>query len=47
LLAAIAPYQIDDDLVRAFRAGHPKDAQLLRLLAWAGFTASRKIGTWL
>lgn len=47
LLAAIAPYQIDDDLVREFSAGHPKDEQLLHLLSWASFTASRKIGTWL
>jgi AhpD family alkylhydroperoxidase len=47
LLTALAPYQIDEDLVSAFRRHFPEDDKLLGALAWASFTAARKIGTWL
>jgi hypothetical protein len=47
LLAAIAPYQIDNDVVSAFRGRFPEDRKLLGALAWASFTTARKIGTWL
>lgn len=47
LLTALAPYQVDDGVVLAFRAHFPEDEKLLGGLAWASFTAARRIGTWL
>ncbi|NTW10073.1 MAG: alkylhydroperoxidase, partial [Chlorobiaceae bacterium] len=47
LLAALAPYRITEELVTAFSAQFPEDADLLSVLAWGSFTAARKIGTWL
>ena len=47
LLTAFAPYQIDDRVVLAFRTHFPEDEKLLGALAWASFTAARKIGSWL
>jgi hypothetical protein len=47
LLTAFAPYQVDDQVVLAFRTHFPEDEKLLGALAWASFTAARKIGTWL
>jgi AhpD family alkylhydroperoxidase len=47
LLTALAPYQIDKEIVFAFRDHFPEDDKLLGALAWASFTAARKIGTWL
>lgn len=47
LLTALAPYQVDDGIVERFRAHYPGDNQLLSAIAWASFTAARRIGTWL
>jgi AhpD family alkylhydroperoxidase len=47
LLTAIAPYQIDDDLIQDFRSAYKDDVQLLNVLSWSSFTAARKIGSWL
>ena len=47
LLAAFAPYQIDDTIVRTFREQHPGDRTLIEALAWASFAAARQIGGWL
>jgi AhpD family alkylhydroperoxidase len=47
LLVALAPYQIDDTAVQAFRAQQPSDAALLTATAWASFTATRRIAGWL
>jgi AhpD family alkylhydroperoxidase len=47
LLTAIAPYQIDDDLIQDFRSAYKEDIQLLNVLSWSSFMASRKIGSWL
>jgi AhpD family alkylhydroperoxidase len=47
LLAAVASYQVDDATVEAFRRLHPGDDALVGVLAWASFTAARRIGTWL
>lgn len=47
LLTALAPYKIDESVVSAFRKHFPGDDKLLGALAWASFTAARKIGTWL
>jgi len=47
LLAARAPYQIDASIIESFQSHHPGDDALLGALAWASFTAARKIGAWL
>jgi hypothetical protein len=47
LLTAIAPYQVDDEMIREFRTIYKEDIQLLNVLAWSSFTAARKIGKWL
>ncbi len=47
LLAALAPYQVEEDVIRGFRNRHPADEQLLGALAWSSFTAARRIGSWL
>jgi AhpD family alkylhydroperoxidase len=47
LLTALAPYKIDESVVSAFRKHFPGDDKLVGALAWASFTAARKIGTWL
>ena len=47
LLAALAPYQVDDGLVEQFRRRHPGDETLIGAAAWASFAAARRIGTWL
>ncbi|MCC3372065.1 carboxymuconolactone decarboxylase family protein [Cohnella sp. REN36] len=46
LLTAIAPYQVDEELIRLFRMAYPEDVQLLHLLSWSSFTAACQIGTW-
>lgn len=46
LLAALAPHQIDDAAVAAYRAHEPADRRLLALLAWSSAQAARRIGTW-
>lgn len=46
LLTAIAPYQVDEDLVQSFRSIYPEDIQLLHVLSWSSFTVACKIGTW-
>jgi AhpD family alkylhydroperoxidase len=43
LLAALAPYRITDADVAAWRATHPADADLVRLLAFGAFTAVEHI----
>jgi AhpD family alkylhydroperoxidase len=47
LLASLAPYQVDEGIVLAFRGHFPEDDKLLGALAWASFTVARRIGTWL
>lgn len=43
LLAALAPYRITDADVAAWRATHPADADLVRVLAFGAFTAVNHI----
>jgi hypothetical protein len=43
LLTALAPYRITDADVAAWRATHPSDADLVRLLAFGAFTAVEHI----
>lgn len=47
LLAALASHQIDEHVVEAFRAYRPGDHDLVTVLAWASFTAARRVGAWL
>jgi AhpD family alkylhydroperoxidase len=48
LLAAFAPWQVDDAAVAAYRAHRPADdAALVGALAWGAFTAARRIGEWI
>ncbi len=47
LLAALAPYQVEKEDVLAFRKHFPEDAKLIGALAWASFSAARRIGNWL
>ena len=47
LLTALAPQNVDETVVLAFRKHFPEDAKLVGALAWASFSAARKIGTWL
>lgn len=47
LLTAVAPHQVDGDIVDAFRVHHPSDAQLIGVTAWASFRAALRIASWL
>jgi AhpD family alkylhydroperoxidase len=47
LLAAFAPYKIDERLILAFRGHFPEDDKLVSAIACASFLAARRIGTWL
>ena len=50
LLTALASYQVDSDIVDAFRAqssASRADADLIAATAWASLTAARRAGEWL
>lgn len=47
LVIAFASYQVDDELVAAFRKGVPEDGALVELAAWASMAAARRVSTWL
>lgn len=47
LLTAKASYQIDDDVVAAFRAAQPEDAALVDLTAYASMAAASRVGDWM
>ncbi len=47
LLVALAPYRVGPAEVAAFRAGRSSDRALVTVVAWASFTAARRITTWL
>jgi len=47
LVSAIAPYQVDEQMIVRFRDIYPKDETLLGALAWGSFTVAKRIGTWL
>jgi hypothetical protein len=44
LLVAKASYQVDDDVVGAYREGQPVDAVLVELVSWAALSAARVAG---
>jgi AhpD family alkylhydroperoxidase len=45
LAVALASYQVDEDLVDAFRATAPADSTLIELTAWAGMAAARRVSS--
>jgi AhpD family alkylhydroperoxidase len=47
LLTALAAYQVDDSIVLAFRSHFPPDESLLAAAAWASFTATKRLASWL
>jgi AhpD family alkylhydroperoxidase len=47
LLAAIAPYQVDDQIVSEFRRVRQQDAEVLGAVAWGAFRAAERIASWL
>jgi AhpD family alkylhydroperoxidase len=47
LLAALAPHQVDAGVIESFREYWLRDSELVSALAWASFTAARRIGSWL
>jgi AhpD family alkylhydroperoxidase len=47
LLTAVAPYQIDEEIIREFRVHHVTDTQLVGVVAWASFAAAYRIASWL
>jgi hypothetical protein len=47
LLGALAPHQVDECVIAAFRKILPDDSQLIEALAWGSFTAARRVGSWL
>ncbi len=47
LLTALAPHQVDGDVVTAFRGRSPDDADLVAALAWSSLTAARRVVDWL
>jgi AhpD family alkylhydroperoxidase len=47
LLVALASYQVDEGVIKAFRSQYPGDDKLIGAAAWASFMAARRIGSWL
>jgi AhpD family alkylhydroperoxidase len=47
LLAAFAPYQVDDAVIAEFRQDQPDDRTLVELTSWASFAAAVRVGSWL
>jgi AhpD family alkylhydroperoxidase len=47
VLAALAPYRVDEKTVEQFRRFRPLDRDLVGAVAWAALNAARRIGSWL
>jgi AhpD family alkylhydroperoxidase len=47
LLAALASFQVDAEVVASFRESSPGDDALVGTVTWAAFTAARRVGEWL
>jgi alkylhydroperoxidase family enzyme len=47
LLTALSPSQMSDEVINTFRTHHSEDEALVITVAWAAFTASRRIAGWL
>jgi AhpD family alkylhydroperoxidase len=46
LLSALAPWQVDDPLIESHRATGAAEADILGTVAWAAFSAARRLGAW-
>jgi hypothetical protein len=46
LLSALAPWQVDDALIESHRATGAAEADILGTVAWAAFSAARRLGAW-
>ncbi|MGW4461215.1 carboxymuconolactone decarboxylase family protein [Micromonospora sp. NPDC004704] len=46
LLTAFASYQVDEHVIREFRATAPDDSALLDVTAWASWITARHVGAW-
>ncbi len=47
LLAALASYQVDEDVIRGFRQHFPTDEQLISTASWACYVATRRVASWM
>ena len=47
MLAAVAPWQVDERRILRFRRYFPEEHVLLSTLAWGSFVAAKRIGTWM
>lgn len=47
LLVALAPYQVDEQLIADVRAADTADSRLVDLAAWASMAAAREAGAWM
>jgi hypothetical protein len=47
LLSALASYQVDQQIISAFRQYQPGDRDLVNVTAWASWVAARRIASWL
>jgi AhpD family alkylhydroperoxidase len=47
LLTALASFQVDQDVVDAFRGYMPTDRTLVELTSWASLTAARRAASWM
>ena len=47
LLTALAPHQVAEDVISAYRDWHPDERDLIGAMAWSASTASTRIGSWL
>lgn len=47
LLAALAPYQVDDQLIDDYRAQGADDARIVGAVAWASFVTASRVAEWL
>jgi hypothetical protein len=47
IASAVAPCRVGEAEVAAFQARWPGDRALVAVVAWASFTAARRVGGWL
>jgi len=47
VLAALAPYRVDEATVQSFKHVRPSDADLVGAVAWSALSAARRVASWL
>jgi hypothetical protein len=47
VLAALAPYRIDEAAVQSFKRVRPSDSDLVGAVLWSALSAARRIASWL